>query len=114
MEKEVTIDIIEKKMLCKDYSQIEKIEFAYPEFMAIDAEQKAIKLFNEIKSERDKIINLRQEANKIEEALKEKEALWNKLSQSMTVTYKTFEQEEIKGESNIVFNMSAEINKHLH
>lgn len=82
--------------------------------MDANASSKMMNLFNEIKESKAKILNLRKEIKALEDDLKSKETIWNDLKDQMVISYRTFEKDEIKNTSGIVFNMSADINKNIH
>ena len=101
-------------MIYTDYTRIKKVTFKVPEMMEANAEEEVIKLFNNIKSLKDKISDLRMEATLKDKDLKVLEEKWNLLLPLLDIEYETEEKEEIHENIYVGFNFGTEINKHIH
>ena len=101
-------------MIFTDYTKIKRVNFKIPELMSDTAQEEVIALFNEIKTLKDKISDLRMEALSLEPKLKEKEKKWQAISSLIDIEYETFEKDVINNPIYVGFNFGTEINKHIH
>jgi hypothetical protein len=86
-------------MIVTDYKKIKSIKFKDREWFTEDAENNAIKLYNDILAIQDKIHNLRDEIESLSCELKTLNEKWDRIYPFFEIEYETFEKKEIKNEN---------------
>ena len=86
-----------------------------PEILVSDyAEERMLKLFNDMKNKKEEIRSLRMQANELEKELNAMEDKWNTISVLFDIEYETKQKDEIKKTPTVGFNFDSSINKHIH
>lgn len=101
-------------MIVTDYKKIKSIKFKDREWFTEDAEKNAMELYSNILTIQDKIHSLRDEIESLSCELNTLNEKWDRIYPFFEIEYETFEKKEIKNESNLNFNFSADINKNIH
>ena len=101
-------------MIITNYKKIKSIKFKDREWFCEDAENNAMKLYSNITITQDKIYALRDEIETLSKKLKSLNEMWERIFPFFEIEYETLEKKEIKNDSNLSFNFSADINKNIH
>ena len=101
-------------MKVKDYTKIKEIHFNFPELMSDTAQKSILTLYNKMRDLKDKAVNLRQEATKIDKEIEFLEEQWSKILPLIEIEYEDIEVKDVINESYVHLNFDSEINKRIH